>query len=160
MPLAGINRVVIDLMRRAEGLPTVGAARKHHVGCASARRHHTCQHINVVVCRASGTINRQEGLSCESARIYIPTKDQAAAEINWGNPVKSWRLPAKLRIAGAHTIEVVGPFATDKEVAIGVHIERSEVSPVRNNDRSLPGDPAVGGPLELHAVAATVSAVV
>ena len=34
------------------------------------------------------------------------------------------------------------------------------VGPVRNNDGSLPGDPAVGGALELHAAAATVNAVV
>src|SRR5207247_4899938 len=99
MPLAGINRVVIDLMRRAEGLPAVGAAREHHVGRASPGRLHTCQHINVVVSRAAGAINRQEGLSCKSARIYCPTKNQAAAEINRGNSVKSWCLPAKLRIA-------------------------------------------------------------
>jgi hypothetical protein len=99
MPLAGINRVVIDLMRRAESLPAIGAARKHHVGRASARRLHTCQHINVVVRRAAGAINCQEGLSCKSAWIYIPTKNQEAAEINWGNSVKSRCLPAKLGIA-------------------------------------------------------------
>src|SRR6266699_3452920 len=99
VPLAGIDRIVIDPLRRAEGQTAVCAADKHHVGRASPGRHHAGQHVNVVVSRAAGAINREEGLSCESARIYCPTKNQAAAEINWGYLVKSWCLAAKLRVA-------------------------------------------------------------
>ncbi len=40
VPLARINRIVIDLDRRAKGCSPVRAARKHHVGCASTGRHH------------------------------------------------------------------------------------------------------------------------
>ena len=68
-------------------------------------------------------------------------------------------LIAELRIARAHTIKRAESFAADKEVAIGVHVECSICGRVRNNDGSLPGDPAVGGALELHAAAATVNAV-
>ena len=73
--------------------------------------------------------------------------------------VKGWRLTAELRIARAHAIKRAESFAADKEVPIGVHVECSVCGLIGNNDRSLPGDPAVGRPLELHAAAATVSAV-
>src|SRR4029450_6512197 len=51
-------------------------------------------------------------------------------------------------------------FSADKKVAIGVHIECPIYRPIRNIDRRLPGDPTVGGALELHAPAVTVNAVV
>ena len=38
-------------------------------------------------------------------------------------------------------------FATDKEIAVRVHVERPVHGPGWNTDRSLPGDPAVGGAL-------------
>jgi len=98
MPLAGINRVVIDLMRRAEGLPAVDAAREHHVGRASPGRLHTCQHVNVVVSRAAGAIHSQEQLAVKARRIYSPT-GQLAAEVNRSDPVKSWSLVSDLRVA-------------------------------------------------------------
>ena len=60
VPLAGINRIVIDLDRRAKRCSVVRTARKHHVGCVSPRRYHAGQHVNIVVSRATGTINRQE----------------------------------------------------------------------------------------------------
>ena len=60
MPLSLEVGVVIDSMRRAEGQSAVGAAHKHHVGCAAPGRQDACQHINVVVSRAAGAINRQE----------------------------------------------------------------------------------------------------
>jgi hypothetical protein len=44
--------IVIDPVRRAESQSPVRAADEHHVGCASAGRFHTGEHINVVV---SGT---------------------------------------------------------------------------------------------------------
>jgi hypothetical protein len=60
VPLARVNRIVIDLVRRAEGQPAVRAAHKHYVSRASPGRHHAGQHVNVVVSRTSGTIDRQE----------------------------------------------------------------------------------------------------
>ena len=59
MPLIR-KAVVINPVRRAEGEPAVGAAHKHHVGRRSPGRHYAGQHVNVVVSRATGAINRQE----------------------------------------------------------------------------------------------------
>ena len=44
--------VIINPVGRTEGLSIVGAAHKHHVGCASPGRLDAGQHINIVV---SGT---------------------------------------------------------------------------------------------------------
>ena len=66
MPLARIDGIVIDLVWRAEGQSAVGAAHKHHVGRAAPGRQHTGQHVNVVVGRAAGAINRQEQHSSKS----------------------------------------------------------------------------------------------
>jgi len=40
MPFAWINWIVIDFERRAKGQSTVGAPRKHYIGCASSGRHY------------------------------------------------------------------------------------------------------------------------
>ena len=60
MPLTGINRIVIDLVRRAEGESAICAAHKHDVGRASPAGHHAVQHVNVVIGRAAGAIDGQE----------------------------------------------------------------------------------------------------
>ena len=60
MPLAGINRVVVDLDWRAEGRSVVRAAHEHHVGCASPRRNNAGQHVNVIVGWTTGAINCKE----------------------------------------------------------------------------------------------------
>ncbi len=64
-----------------------------------------------------------------------------------------------MRIARALAVKGV-TFATDKDVAIGVHIEASVYRRVRDTSRRLPGDAAVGGTLKLHAAPVTVNAVV
>ena len=60
MPVSLEVGVVIDPHGRAEGQSAVGAAHKHYIGCASPGRQDACQHVNVVVSRAAGVINRQE----------------------------------------------------------------------------------------------------
>ena len=161
MPLAGIDRIVIDPLRCAEACPAVGTAGEHHVGRATSGRHHTGQHINVVVGWATGTIDREEKLPAKPDSIYSAL-DDAATHVDWGHLIKSRRLVPDLRIARTNTVKRRAPAgpATDKKVAVGGHIERSKYRPVRNIDRRLPGDAAVGGALELHAAAATVNTVV
>src|SRR6266478_1892982 len=161
MPLTRVNGIVIDLMWRTEGYSPVGAAHKHHVSCASTRRHHTGEHVNVIVSRATGAINRQEQHSIQTCGIYPPTKQVAAHVDVLGYLVKARCLVPDLRIARANAGKAVqgAPFSADKEIAVRVHIERPVCRPGWNNDRGLPGDPAVGRALELDAVAATVSSV-
>jgi hypothetical protein len=60
MPMSLEVGVIIDPHGRAERQPAVGAAHKHYIGCASPGRQDACQHVNVVVTRAAGAINRQE----------------------------------------------------------------------------------------------------
>src|SRR5436190_22936128 len=113
MPLAGINRVVIDLERRAEGQPTISASHEHYVGRAPSGRHHAGQHVNVVVGRSPGMINCQEQHSIQSVRIDSP-KAEEATHVDLCDLVKSRCLVSKLRIARAHTIKVAESFTTDK----------------------------------------------
>ena len=77
VPLARVNRVVIDLVRRTEGYSAICAAHKHHVGCASPGRHHAGQHVNVIVSRTTGAINRQETQSSQSCWIDSPATEVA-----------------------------------------------------------------------------------
>src|SRR5262245_62154875 len=160
MPLARVNRVVIDSLRCAEAYPAIGAAGEHHVGRATSRRRHTGQHINVVVGRATRMIDSEEKLPAKPDSIYSELHD-AATHVDWGNLIKSRCLIADLRVTRTNTVKRRARVpATDKKVAVGGHIERSIYRPVRNIDRRLPGDPAIGGALELHAAAATVNTVV
>ena len=161
MPLAGIDRIVIDPLRCAEAYPAIGTACKHYVSSIASGGPHAGQHVNVVVRRTARAINRQEQLSAKPARIDCAAENDATAHVDWGNLIKSRRLVPDLRIARALAIKrrATEP-ATDKKVAVGGHIERSIYRPVRDIDRRLPGHPAVGGTLEFHAAAATVNTVV
>ena len=140
VPLIGINRIVIHLDGCAKGCSSICAAHKHHVRCGSPRRRHTGQHVNVVVSRSTRVINRQEQHSIQSCWIYSATR-QFPAHIDLRNLIKDWRLIAKLRVARAHTIKRAESFTAYKEVAIGVHVQRSVCGLVRNNDWRLPGNP-------------------
>ena len=134
VPLARVNRIVIDLDRRTKGCSVIGAAHKHHVGCASPWRRYAGQHVNVVVGRAARVINRQEQHSIQSCGIDSATRE-LAAQINLRYLVEDRCLIAELRIARAHTIKRAESFAADKEVPIGVHVECSICGRIRNNDR-------------------------
>src|SRR6266404_1336365 len=120
MPFARIDHVVIDLLRSAEGRAAVGAAHKHHVGGASPVRHDAGQHVDVVVRRAAGAIDRQEYLSIQSRWVDSPAPEEAT-HVDGGASVKSRRLGRDLRIARALAKEGAESFAADKQVTIGVH---------------------------------------
>src|SRR5438094_807195 len=82
MPLTMVDGIVIDSVRCAEAPSAVAAAHEHHVRSAgSARWLHTCQHVNVIVCRGTGTVHRQEYLSRQPSWIYQPARNYAAAEV-------------------------------------------------------------------------------
>jgi hypothetical protein len=78
MPVSLEVGVIIDPHGRAEGQSAVGAARKHYIGCAAPGREDACQHVNVVVCRAAGAINRQEAHSIQASRVYSAAAEVAA----------------------------------------------------------------------------------
>ena len=102
MPLIG-KPVVVDPVWRAESESVVSAANEHYVSCASARRHHAGQHVNIVVSRTARVINRQEQHPIQTRRIY-PASSQIAAHIDvLGYLVKGRRLCSDLRIARSNT---------------------------------------------------------
>src|SRR5262249_51173619 len=143
VPFVGINRIVIDSLRCAEGQATVRAANKHHVGCAVPGRQHAGQHVNVVV----SFIDRQKGLTTKSYPVYS-TLNQVATHVDGRALVKPWRLSRDLGIARTLAKEG-GSFPTDKQVTVGVYVECSKHGPVRNSDWRLPGNATVDGTLEL-----------
>jgi hypothetical protein len=62
MPLSLEVGVIIDLARRAEGKSAVRATDKHHIGGRSPGRQSTEQHVNIVVSRTAGAVDREEEL--------------------------------------------------------------------------------------------------
>src|SRR5207253_6296027 len=153
MPLTMVDGIVIDSVRCAEAPSAVGAAHEHHVRSAgSASWLHTCQHVNVIVCRATGEVHRQESLSRQPFWIYQPARNYAAAEVDCSNLVKSWN-EAPVLCATRANAPKLAPLvaAADKEIAVGVHIECSPDGLVRNINRIHPCNPAVGGTAKLSA---------
>ena len=151
--------IVIDPVRRAEGQSSVCAAHKHHVGCRSPRWFHAGQHVNVVVSRTAGAIDRQKCLPSKPPRIDCAAENQVATHIDvLSYPVKDRCLVPDLSIARANTGKRV-PLSADKEIAIGVHIQGSICRPAWNDDWCLPGDATVGRALELYPAPATVNPV-
>src|SRR5215469_815986 len=152
MPLVMIDRVVIDPLRRAGGLPTVGATRKHHVrAIASARRHNTSHHVNVIVSRTARTVHCNECLPAEPYSIYSPL-NEVATHVNLSRPVKSRCLTAVLCIAGTYTPERASSSGK-KEVAVGIDVHRPGVGRVGNINRGHPGRSAIRGTIEFSKVA-------
>src|SRR5947207_15352303 len=90
MPLTMVDGIVIDSVRCAEASSAVGAAHEHHVRSAgSASWLHTCQHVNVIVCRGPGTVDRQQYLPRQPFWIYQPARNYVAAEVACSNMIKS-----------------------------------------------------------------------
>src|SRR5437879_3656000 len=98
MPLAGINWVVVNAQWYAKGQTAVGAARKHYVSRAASGRHDASQHVNVIVGRASGTINRQKQLAPQSSGIYTAEAPQDATHVDRGHLVKGRCLVPELGV--------------------------------------------------------------
>jgi len=129
MPLAGIYGVVINLVGCAEGQSVVGAAREHHVRGTASWWHYARQHVNVVVSRAAGAINRQKQLAVQSGWIDSATAKHAT-HVDWRYLVERWRLIPDLRIARTNAVKhiVKITFAADEEIPIRVHVESSQIS--------------------------------
>jgi hypothetical protein len=103
-------------------------------------------------------VDRQEAHAGQSYSVDS-SAPEVAAQVDRRYSIKSRRLASDLRIAGADAVKRVA-FSADKNIAVGVYIQTSVYRRVRNTDRRLPCDSAVGGTLELHAAAAAVDAVV
>src|SRR6266550_5179143 len=161
VPLTGIDWIVVNLVWRAEGESAICAAHKHDVGRASPAGHHAVQHVNVVVSRAAGVVNREEGLANYAAGINRPKIQQAATKVNSGVSVKRGCLASDLRVARAHAAKscASGP-TTNKHVAVGIYIKGPPFGRVRNNHRALPRNAAVCGALKCRAGESAVSTVV
>ena len=127
-------------------MSTVGAAGEHDVGAAATRRLCARDHVNVVVGRATGTVNRQKDLPTQAAGIYRAAVDQAAAHVNGCDLVKARRLGSVSRVGRSNAPKAAATIPTaNVEVAVGGHVERSPLRSVRNINRSLPCGPTVGG---------------
>lgn len=110
-------------MRRAEGQPAVGTANEHDVGPAAGRAN-AGHHVNVVVGRATGTVNRQEHLASQSARVDRATINGAAAHVDCSDLIKARRLIWVPRIGRANTPEAAPLVTTANiEVTVASHIE-------------------------------------
>jgi hypothetical protein len=64
VPLVLVDRIVIDPMRRAKGYAAIGATGEHHISpIAGTGRYDTGHHINIIVSRHPGMVDRDERLS-------------------------------------------------------------------------------------------------
>jgi len=160
VPLIG-KAVVVDPVWRAKGQPAIGAAHKHHVRCGSTGRQHTAQHVNVVVSRTAGAIDREEDLASQAFRINRARIQQAATKVNNGVSVKRGCLACDLCVARAKTAKscASGPTA-NKHVGVGVYIDGPVYGRVRKGDGALPRDAAVCGALKCRVGASAISGVV
>src|SRR5437762_5082987 len=150
-----VDGIVIDPVRGAEALSAICATREHHVGpAAETGRLDRREHVNVIVSGATGAVRRQEYLPYPSSWIYRPAKNHAAAKVNRSYPVKTWCDGRVLCVARANAPKLAARVSTaDKEVAVAVHVERSQLGIVGDINRSHPGDPAIGGSGEFSTVA-------
>src|SRR4051812_18041450 len=122
MPAPGCEMIVIDSHRWAERLAAIRTARKHYFGARPlARRHHACEHIDVVIGRPAGVIDCQETLPIESSGVDA-AKAQCAPEIDRDNLIKTRGNSSVLRVAGTKTPKTTAGrlLAADKKVAIRI----------------------------------------
>jgi hypothetical protein len=146
MPLVG-RSIVVDPDGRAKACAAVGAARNHHIrSVAVTRRPHTGQCINVVVSRPAGTVNPQKLLADESSGIYV-SANHAPTHVHRRNLVKGWRHTWVLRIGRADAPKTAAAIiAANEEVAVASYVKCSPTRRIRQAKRTLPGNPAIGGP--------------
>ena len=143
MPLVLVAAIIIDTDGCAKTESAVGAAREHDLGGALTIRHHTGQHVNIVVCRRPGAVHRDERLTAKSYAIDSAL-NKKATQINQSILVKAWRLTPDLRIRRAKASELAAKIlAADKKITIGIDVQRSGVSVVWNTNRAHPREPAI-----------------
>src|SRR5438093_4399643 len=103
VPLVRVDGIVVDPLRRAKAESAIGAAREHHVGPVAAEGSHAGHHVNIVVSRAAGAVNYQEGLPTKSAWIDRAAVNDATAEVDCRNLVKSRRDTRVLGVSRENT---------------------------------------------------------
>src|SRR5215469_4602483 len=152
MPLVR-GSIVVDPDGRTEACPAVRAAREHHIRpVAVIRWPDAGQHVNVIVRRSAGAINRQEYLADQSSRIHVPA-NKTSAHVNSCHLIKGRCDIRVLRVAGANAPEAASAVAaTDEQVAVAGNVKRSPIGGVRESERTLPGGPAVCGAIEQPAI--------
>ena len=94
-------------------------------------------------------VDREETLSGQSSWIDTPATE-VATHVNRGYLIKSWCLAAVLRVARSSAIKDAA-LPPDVEIAVAVHIERSESGLVRNINWRLPRDSGIGRTIEKAA---------
>src|SRR6266496_4435648 len=101
--------------------------------------------------QSTGAVHCQERLARQAAWINCIAEIEAAAKTDLSDSVKSGRDCRVLRIAGAKAPKWAGKVgrATDKEIAVCIHVQRSPDRRARKKDWIHPGGPAVGGAAEL-----------
>src|SRR5437588_6484215 len=122
MPLARVDRIVVDPHRRAEAGAAIGAAREHHV--SPAPRASAGYYVDVVVRRAAGAVDCQKDLAGKSPWIHRAAVNQAATHVDGRHLIKRGRDIRVLRIGGTNTPEGADAVSTaDVQVAIACHGE-------------------------------------
>jgi len=158
MPLV-CRSIVVDPNWRAKACAAVGAARNHHIrSVAVTRRPHAGQCINVVVSRPAGTVHPQELLADQSSWIHV-SANHAAAHVHRRHLIKRWRLVPNLCIGRADTPEAASAIiAADEEVAVASYVKCSPTRRIRQAQRTLPCNAAIGGTIEQAARASSCRA--
>ena len=154
MPLVRVNGIIVNPMRCTERCPSIGAPREHHVRAIAAERADAGDHVNVVVSGAVGTVNGNEDLAGESARIDCTSETKAAAQVDCRDLVKRWRDGRVLRVARPNAPEAATGIPTaDKKIPIASHVKRTPLRRVGNTNRSLPCRSGVGRATESSELA-------
>jgi hypothetical protein len=152
VPFIG-SGIVVDPHRGAEGEPAVSAAREFYVCSVRVTgRSHAGQRVNVVVSWPAGTVNPQELLADESARIYV-SANYAPTHVHGRDLIES-RRSRQVRITRADAPKSAPAIiAANEEVMVRGHIECSPSGGVGNANGAAPGDPAIGRAIKQSAAA-------
>ena len=155
MPLARVDRIVVDPHRRAEAGAAIGAAREHHV--SPAARASAGYHVDVVVRRAAGAVDCQKDLAGKSPWIHRTAVNQAATHVDGRYLIKRGRDIRVLRVGRANTPKAAAAVpATDVEVPVAGYIECSPLRVVGNKNWCLPGRSTISGAAESTEIASVV----
>ena len=91
-------------------------------------------------------VQREKTLPIQSSRIDTPATE-IATHVKRGYLIKSWCLAADLSIARSSAIKDAA-LPTDVEIAVAIHIERSENGLVRDVNGRFPFHSGIGRTIE------------
>src|SRR3954465_15392849 len=144
MPLAVINRVIVDPSWRLVALAAVCAAGKHNVTSrGSTKRTDAGCHIDIVIRRATCAIRGEKDLSCQPLGIDRCVEQDVATEVNAYHSIEGRYDPAVSCVArtqGPHLVRIQ-IHAADKQIAVSVDIRRAPSRRIWKEDRTHPGRP-------------------